>query len=96
MYECDVIVVVVVGFAGVNELCHPTPTIMCSTVFVAYLQESTSCEHDLNVFRMKCMCTECLKYRETLIQLVLEDRDYNMLWDRLKTLIREFYDVVPL
>lgn len=30
-----------------------------------------------------------------LIQLMIEDREYNILWDRLKALIREFYEVVP-
>lgn len=46
-------------------------------------------------FRVHCKCTECLQYREMLILLILEDHEYNMLWDRLRTLIREFYDVVP-
>lgn len=45
---------------------------------------------------MKCTCTECLKYRETLIQLVLEDHEFNTLWNRLQQLIREFYHMVPL
>lgn len=50
---------------------------------------------DTEIFRVYCKCTECLQYREVLIQLVLEDHEYNTLWDRLKALIREFYDVIP-
>lgn len=60
-----------------------------------YQQESKSCEHDVNVFRMECCCTECMKYRETLVQLVLEEREFNTLWDHLKILIRECYDLIP-
>lgn len=50
---------------------------------------------DTEIFRVYCKCAECLQYREVLIQLVLEDREYNTLWDRLKALIREFYDIIP-
>lgn len=50
---------------------------------------------DLMDFRVHCKCTECLQYREMLILLILEDHEYNTLWDRLRSLIREFYDVIP-
>lgn len=51
--------------------------------------------HDLSIFRVHCRCAECLKYRETLIQLFLEDFEYNTLWKRLQLLVRRFYDLVP-
>lgn len=57
--------------------------------------DTTGAEHDPAVFRLYCECDDCLEYREMLIQLIVEDREYNILWDRLKALIREFYDVVP-
>lgn len=41
------------------------------------------------------MCDDCLKYRETIIQLFLEDFEYNTLWKRLQLLIHKFYDIVP-
>lgn len=41
------------------------------------------------------MCEDCLKYRETIIQLFLEDFEYNTLWKRLQLLIHKFYDIVP-
>lgn len=58
-------------------------------------QDTAVYEHELSVFHVTCTCAECLKYREMLVQLILEDREYNTLWDRLKALIRDFYDVVP-
>lgn len=51
--------------------------------------------HDLSIFRVHCRCADCLKYRETLIQLFLEDFEYNTLWKRLQLLVRRFYDLVP-
>lgn len=51
--------------------------------------------HDFNIFRVTCMCEDCLKYRETIIQLFLEDFEYNTLWKRLQLLIHKFYDIVP-
>ncbi|KAG4067279.1 hypothetical protein HA402_000270 [Bradysia odoriphaga] len=51
--------------------------------------------HDLNIFRVSCTCEDCLKYRETIILLLLEDFEYNTLWKRLQMLIRKFYTLVP-
>lgn len=52
-------------------------------------------DHGPSFFHLHCGCEECLEYREMLIQLMVEDHEYNILWDRLKALIREFYEVVP-
>lgn len=52
--------------------------------------------HDLSIFRVHCRCVDCLKYREMLIQLLLEDFEYNTLWIRLQQLILRYYcDMVP-
>lgn len=57
--------------------------------------ETNDADHRPSFFNLYCECEECLEYREMLIQLMVEDREYNILWDRLKALIREFYEVVP-
>ncbi|XP_058813321.1 uncharacterized protein LOC131677496 [Topomyia yanbarensis] len=52
-------------------------------------------EHDYNLFRLSCCCRPCLSYRETIIQLFVEDFEYNTLWERLQLLIKKFYDFIP-
>jgi hypothetical protein len=52
-------------------------------------------KHDSKLFRLSCPCTDCLQHRETVIQLFLEDFEYNTLWERLQLLIRKFYDLIP-
>lgn len=63
--------------------------------FQATTASSKTGAHDLNIFRVSCTCEDCLKYRETIILLVLEDYEYNTLWKRLQMLIRRFYDLIP-
>lgn len=52
-------------------------------------------QHDSNLFRLSCCCGACLGYRETIIQLFVEDFEYNTLWERLQLLIKKFYDFIP-
>ena len=52
-------------------------------------------EHDTNLFRLSCECNDCINYRETIIQLYVEDFEYNTLWERLQLLIKKFYDLIP-
>ncbi|XP_058467636.1 uncharacterized protein LOC131440392 [Malaya genurostris] len=52
-------------------------------------------QHDCNLFRLSCCCRPCLNYRETIIQLFVEDFEYNTLWERLQLLIKKFYDFIP-
>lgn len=51
--------------------------------------------HDSNLFRLSCCCGACFNYRETIIQLFVEDFEYNTLWERLQLLIKKFYDFIP-
>lgn len=52
-------------------------------------------QHDSNLFRLSCCCGACFNSRETIIQLFVEDFEYNTLWERLQLLIKKFYDVIP-
>lgn len=52
-------------------------------------------QHDSNLFRLSCCCGACFNYRETIIQLFVEDFEYNTLWERLQLLIKKFYDFIP-
>lgn len=52
-------------------------------------------QHDSNLFRLSCCCEACLRYRETIIQLFVEDFEYNTLWERLQLLIKKFYGFIP-
>jgi hypothetical protein len=56
---------------------------------------SILCMHDANLFRLACDCRDCSTYRETVIQLYIEDYEYNTLWERLQLLIKKFYDLIP-
>ncbi|GAB0092497.1 uncharacterized protein DMENIID0001_074930 [Sergentomyia squamirostris] len=56
-------------------------------------KEETS--HIENIIREKCDCSICMKYRECIIQLYLEDLEYNILWERLQIIIRKYYDLIP-
>uniref|UniRef100_A0A336LHX8 CSON002396 protein n=1 Tax=Culicoides sonorensis TaxID=179676 RepID=A0A336LHX8_CULSO len=51
--------------------------------------------HDEKIFNLSCQCSECTKHRETIIQLYLEDYEYNQLWERLQTHLLTFYDIIP-
>ncbi|XP_055617273.1 uncharacterized protein LOC129762771 isoform X2 [Toxorhynchites rutilus septentrionalis] len=52
-------------------------------------------QHDSNLFLLNCCCEACLNHRETIIQLFVEDFEYNTLWERLQLLIKKFYDFIP-
>ncbi|XP_055588217.1 uncharacterized protein LOC129740536 [Uranotaenia lowii] len=58
-------------------------------------QQQQQQQHDSNLFRLSCCCQACLGYRETIIQLFVEDFEYNTLWERLQLLIKKFYDFIP-
>lgn len=58
-------------------------------------QQQQQQQHDSNLFRLSCCCGACFNSRETIIQLFVEDFEYNTLWERLQLLIKKFYDVIP-
>lgn len=60
-----------------------------------YDENAEVTEHDSNLFRLNCCCEACLNHRETIIQLFVEDFEYNTLWERLQLLIKKFYDFIP-
>ncbi|XP_055716056.1 uncharacterized protein LOC129809929 isoform X3 [Phlebotomus papatasi] len=51
--------------------------------------------HEDNIIRERCDCSICMKYRECIIQIYLEDLEYNILWERLQLIIRKYYDLIP-
>lgn len=51
--------------------------------------------HPQDIFRVNCRCTDCLQYRETAIQLLIEDVEYAILWKQLLKLLYGYYDMVP-
>ncbi|XP_055678177.1 uncharacterized protein LOC129786938 isoform X2 [Lutzomyia longipalpis] len=58
-------------------------------------KEEKSAMHEDNIIRETCNCSICMKYRECIIQIYLEDLEYNILWERLQLIIRKYYDLIP-
>lgn len=66
-----------------------------SSEAAAAVEKQQQKQHDSNLFRLSCCCGACFNYRETIIQLFVEDFEYNTLWERLQLLIKKFYDLIP-
>lgn len=85
----------------INVLCTYTPFNNNGVYFKSKkhslynFQESTKKHHDEKIFNLSCRCSECSKHRETVIQLYLEDYEYNQLWERLQKHLLTFYDIIP-
>lgn len=59
-----------------------------------FKDEKRIIDHDPHLLRVACVCPDCLKHREAVIMVFLEDIEYNNLWERLQLLVRNYYDLI--